>query len=133
MIKMTSESDNYEILVSFPTLHAIFDDIENKILSPLSCLREFSSEWILEFDLPLVEKHDISVSVENENTVTVEAKLKESYSITNFDSKYEFHVFKKTITLPEKIDDKQISAKFDNGRLTIRIPKLTKNKIQIDF
>ena len=131
---MSNESNNFEILVSFPTLNTMLDDIENKILSPLSCLREFGSEWVLEFDLPLVKKNDIEVSVENEDTITIEAKLAETYSITTFDSTHEFHLFKKTITLPRKIDEKLISAKFDSGRLTIRIPKLeTKKKTQIDL
>ena len=54
------------------------DDLEQKILSPLSCIKEHESKWILEFDLPLVDKKDINVYVDSE-MIIVEAKLRESY------------------------------------------------------
>jgi HSP20 family protein len=109
------------------------DDIEHQILSPLSCLREFHSKWILEFDLPLVDKKDISVSVDPEYTITVEAKLKETYSETRLGYKSEFKYFKKSVTLPGKFNEKKIVAKFENGRLTISVPKLsTGNKIKVE-
>ena len=128
---MKKSFDEFDIRLSFPTLHPMFDDIEQQILAPLSCLREVGSEWILEIDLPLVDKKDISVSIDG-NTVTVEAKLRETYYEPNLAYKNEFKFFKKSITLPKKIDEKKVSAKFENGRLTIRIPKLQQgSKIKI--
>lgn len=109
-----------------------FDDSENRILSPLSCMREFGTHWILEFDLPLVQKNAIKVSL-NGNMITIEAKLKESYSETLFGKETKFEYFKKAMTLPQNIDSKKISAKFENGRLSITLPKLKKGqKIKIE-
>jgi HSP20 family protein len=109
------------------------DDVDEKILSPLSCLREFDTKWILEFDLPLVKKEDIIVSFDLGNAITVEAKLKETYVDSNRDYKHEFQYFKKRVFLPGNIDDKKISTNFTNGRLIITIPKTFKgNKIRID-
>ena len=109
------------------------DDVDEKILSPLSCLREFDVKWILEFDLPLVKKEDIIVSIDSDNAITVEAKLKETYVDPNRGYKHEFQYFKKRVSLPDKIDDKRISTNFTNGRLIITIPKIFKgNKIRID-
>ncbi len=109
------------------------DDVDEKILSPLSCLREFDTKWILEFDLPLVKKEDIIVSVDPGNAITVEAKLKEVYVDSNLNYKHEFQYFKKRVSLPGNIDDKKISTNFTNGRLIITIPKIFKgNKIRID-
>lgn len=109
----------------------LLDDIERHILSPLSCLRDFGSHWILEFDLPLVKKSDIAVTV-NGNSITVEAKLKETYSEEQFGTETKFEYFKKTLNLPENADSKKISAKFDNGRLSVTIPKVrTGQKIKI--
>lgn len=122
------EDDEFEIKLPYPTLNAIFDDIEQQVLAPLSCLREVGSEWILEFDLPMVDKKDISISFDGENTVTVEAKLKETYCETSSETKKEFNFFKKSVTLPGKIDESKISAKFEQGRLRIRIPKLHADK-----
>lgn len=109
----------------------LLDDIERHILSPLSCLRDFGSHWILEFDLPLVKKSDIAVTL-NANFITVEAKLKETYSEEQFGTETKFEYFKKTQSLPENADSKKISAKFDNGRLSVMIPKVkTGQKIKI--
>ncbi len=109
------------------------DDIDEKILSPLSCLREFDTKWILEFDLPLVKKEDITVSFDLANAITVEAKLKETYVDLNRDYKHEFQYFKKRVFLHGNIDDKKISTNFTNGRLVITIPKTFKgSKIRID-
>ena len=119
------ENPETEINIVRTLVNPMFrDDIEQQILSPLSCLREFDSKWVLEFDLPLVNKKDISVSLDAENTITVEAKLKETYGETNHDYRHKFNYFKKSVLLPGKLNEKKITAKFENGRLTISIPKL---------
>ena len=113
----------FEIKISSSSISSLFnDDIERQILSPLSCLREYGTHWSLEFDLPLVNKKDIKITFD-ESSISVEAKLKETYSEEKFGKKTKFEYFKKTITLPSKIDNKKTSAKFEKGRLKITIPK----------
>lgn len=121
-----------EIRITPSSISRLFsDDIERQILSPLSCLREYGTHWLLEFDLPLVNKKDIKVTFD-ENSISVEAKLKETYSEEKFGKKTKFEYFKKTITLPGKIDNKKTSAKFERGRLKITIPKtIFSRKIKI--
>jgi HSP20 family protein len=119
------ENPETEINIIRTLVNPMFrDDIEQQTLSPLSCLREFDSKWVLEFDLPLVNKKDISVSFDAGNIITVEAKLKETYGETNLDYGYKFKYFKKSVSLPGKLNEKKITAKFENGILTISIPKL---------
>ncbi|MGD8707291.1 MAG: Hsp20/alpha crystallin family protein, partial [Nitrosopumilaceae archaeon] len=73
---MTKKEDNNKIRIFQPVFSSLLnDDVEQQILSPLSCLREFGTYWLLEFDLPLVNKKDIKITFD-ENTVSVEAKLK---------------------------------------------------------
>ena len=108
------------------------DDIDSQILSPLSCLREFGTYWLLEFDLPLVNKKDIKVTFD-QNTISIEAKLNETYYEEKLGVKTEFQYFKKTISLPENIDKTKTTAKFENGRLKIIIPKkISGQKIKIN-
>jgi HSP20 family protein len=76
----------------------------------------------LEFDLPLVSKKDIRITFD-ENTINVEAKLKEKYSEEKLGNVTKFEYFKKSILLPGKIDNKKIIAKFQKGRLEIKIPR----------
>lgn len=112
-------------------MSSLFDDVEHKILSPLSCLREFDNHWMLEFDLPLVNKKDIKVTFDG-NYIHVEAKLKEKYSEEKLGKITKFEYFKKSILLQGKIDTKKATAKFQKGRLEIRIPKkIIGNSIKI--
>jgi len=120
---MTKNNYNEFKISIIPSSNPLFhDDIEQQILSPLSCLREYGTYWLLEFDLPLVNKKDIKIT-SDENSISVEAKLKETYFEEKFGKKTEFEYFKKTITLPGKINNKKTSAKFEKGRLKIIIPK----------
>ena len=122
----------FEISISPTSISPLFhDDFEQQILSPLSCLREYGTHWLLEFDLPLVNKKDIKIT-SNEDSISVEAKLKETYFEEKFGKKTKFEYFKKTLTLPGKINNKKISAKFEKGRLKIIIPKtISSRKITI--
>ena len=86
----------------------------------------------MEFDLPLVNKKDIKVTFDK-NAISVEAKLKEVYSEEKLGIKTKFQYFKKTILLPESINKNKATAKFENGRLRIIIPKkIFGQKIKID-
>ncbi len=116
------KNDDFELGITPPIISSLFDDIEHRILSPLSCLREFDSHWMLEFDLPLVNKKDVKVTFDR-NTINVEAKLQEKYSEEKLGKITKFEYFKKSISLPRQIDSKKTTASFQNGRLEIKIPK----------
>jgi HSP20 family protein len=134
MIKMSDKDEIFDFKSISPVLFSkLVDDIEEKTLSPLSCINELESKWIVEFDLPLVSKENISVAFDKGNEITIEAKLREAYFDKNLGSKSEFQFFKKKITLPGQIDDKKITSNFKNGRLTIYLPKLFRgNKIKVE-
>ena len=117
-----NNSGNFGARISFPILDSILDDIENKILSPLSCLIEFNNFWLIELDLPLVNKKDIKIN-SSQNTLHIEAKLREKYSEEKLGKVTKFEYFKKSISLPVMIDSKRISVDFNKGRLSIKIPK----------
>jgi HSP20 family protein len=125
-------NNDFEFKIMPPIINSLFDDIEHRILSPLSCLREFDNHWMLEFDLPLVSKKDIKVTFDG-NTINVEAKLKEKYSEEKLGKVTKFEYFKKSISLPSKIDSKKVTAKFQKGRLEVKIPKkVVGNSIKIN-
>ena len=130
---MTKTNNKFEIRIVQPSISSLFsDDMDSQILSPLSCLREFGTHWLLEFDLPLVNKKDIKITF-NKNSISVEAKLREIYSEEKLGIQTKFQYFKKTITLPGNINESKTVAKFENGRLKIIIPKkISGQKIKID-
>ena len=117
-----NNSINFGARISFPMLDSVLDDIEHRILSPLSCLIEFNNYWLIELDLPMVNKKDIKIT-SSQNTLHIEAKLREEYSEEKLGNVTKFEYFKKSISLPVMIDSKRISVDFNKGRLSIKIPK----------
>ena len=95
-------------------LDSILDDIEHRILSPLSCLMEFNNYWLIELDLPMVNKKDIKIT-SSQDTLHIEAKLREKYSEEKLGKVTKFEFFKKSISLPTMINSKKISAEFDKN------------------
>lgn len=123
--------DYFEFVMTPLAMGSLFDDVKHGILSPLSCLREFDNHWMLEFDLPLVNKKDIKITFD-QNTVNIEARLSEKYSKEEMGSTVGFEYFKKSLTLPGKINNKKTTAEFEKGRLSIKIPKkMTGNAVKI--
>ena len=118
------KNDDFEFKILFPAIIPLLDDVEQRILSPLSYLREHDSYWMMEFDLPMVGKNNITLSF-NQNTITMEAKLKEEYLEEKLGKITKFEYFKKSVSLPGKIDSEKITSKFEKGRLEIKIPKKT--------
>ena len=131
---MIKKDENFKIKNIFPILFPkLDDDINEKILSPLSYITELESKWIIEFDLPLVNKDDISITLDIGNIITVDAKLREAYCDETTEPKCEFLYYKKKISLPGEINEKKITTTFSNGRLIINIPKVFRgNKIKIE-
>ena len=129
---MSKNQEGHKIQISSPKFSLFLqDDIESKILSPLHCLRDFDSHILLEFDLPLVNKKDLQVTIDN-NVISIEAKLREKYIDKKLGRISEFLYFRKSLSLPPNIIPKKIMAQFQNGRLTIKIPKQkTGQKIKV--
>ncbi|MFY9301397.1 MAG: Hsp20/alpha crystallin family protein [Candidatus Nitrosotenuis sp.] len=125
--------DWFDIAISSLPIIKLGDDQEQKILKPLSCLKEHESKWVLEFDLPLVNKNDVNVFVDENEMIVIEAKLKETYVDSKGSGRFEYEYFKKSVKLPKIVDVQNISARFANGRLTVTLPKLYKGtKIKIE-
>ena len=108
------------------------DDDTNKELTPLVHFTEKDSKWILEIDLPMVNKDDIEITLADDH-ISVTAKLKKTYCVSKHNCMTEFNYFRKVTLVPTGIDKEKISAKFNNGILSIYMPKMiTGKKIRIE-
>lgn len=99
--------------------------------SPTCEISEEANTYILCFDLPGVRKDQVKVETDN-NQLTVRAERNEE---TESDSAKKKHLsevyygsYVRTFTLPGPIDEKKIDAKFENGVLTVRVPKTESTK-----
>lgn len=108
------------------------DDYTNKELTPLAHFIEKDSKWILEIDLPMVNKDGIEITL-TDNHIVVTAKLEKTYCVSKYNCVIEFNYFKKVTLLPTGVDKEKISAKFNKGILSIYMPKIATGKnIQIE-
>jgi|SRR5579883_2192517 len=105
----------------------VFNDFIHKELIPLSHLKERHSSWILDTDLPMVDKKNIEIT-HSEDSLTIKAKLTKTFCVSRGNTVTEFDYFKKTIKIPGGVDTKQISASFKNGILRIMMPKRVQGK-----
>lgn len=130
-----------------------FDDLFNSLLRPLQALapvdqelrsskmdvHETDREYVVHADLPGVQKEDIHVSIEG-NQVTINAEARELPWQTGIAGqegepaqqadpaknlrreRYVGRIYR-SFTLPVDIDDSNARAKYDNGVLTLMLPK----------
>ena len=103
------------------------DDFVLRELVPLSYVLEKNTKWILQVDLPEVERKNIIVTMTNGHLV-VKAKLAKAYNVSNHGRVTKFENLKKAMEIPQYADTKKISAKFRDGILTISIPKIESGK-----
>ncbi|MCS7364592.1 MAG: Hsp20/alpha crystallin family protein [archaeon GB-1867-035] len=100
-------------------------DYNSKCLEPLVSIREFEDVIIVTIDLPCVNKDDIKIYA-TEDTLTVEAKLKEEYRIERLGvirRETSFQYFKKVIGLPSPVIPEKAKARFKAGILEVILPK----------
>jgi HSP20 family protein len=91
---------------------------------------ETDETFVAKVELPGIEAKDVEVSVED-GTLTVSGK-REFASEVNEEHyhRIERHYgsFSRVITLPQTADTEKVDASFDNGVLSIEIPKVEKAK-----
>jgi HSP20 family molecular chaperone IbpA len=84
----------------------------------------------LNADIPGVKPEDIRISLEG-NVLTIQGtKQEEREENTERVHRYErmYGVFERSFTLPSSVEPKEIKANYDNGVLTIMLPKSERAK-----
>lgn len=125
------------------TLDRMFDDVMGSMLGTATSTRTFDpsidvhasdDEVVFVCDVPGIKQDDLEVTLEN-HVLTIKGTR-------NFEGKEDEQVmlgraygsFSRSFTLPEYVDDENLTARLADGVLTIRIPKQPKakpRKIQI--
>jgi HSP20 family protein len=91
--------------------------------SPLVDVEETEEAWIVEAELPGVDRKDVTVELrDSELAISGEIKERERKGIlrrrTRRTGRFDYRV-----TLPGQADSEQIEAKLHDGVLTVRVPK----------
>ncbi|MFB6231552.1 MAG: Hsp20/alpha crystallin family protein [Salinibacter sp.] len=99
------------------------------VWAPRTDLAETDDAYTLRVDVPGMTKEDISINLQN-NTLTISGER--SSERTEESEEYvrverAFGNFHRTFTLPDAVDQENIEATYENGVLTINIPKTAKS------
>ncbi len=120
-----------QIQDSFDRLFNNFMDLKKtEGLQPLSfspsCeIVEDDKSYSLKFDIPGVSKDQVKLEIDKDR-LTVRAERKEekkSETKKKYLSEMYYGSYVRSFTLPTTIDEKAVEAKFENGVLTVTIPK----------
>lgn len=101
-------------------------------------VRENDKEVVVEAELPGVDEKDISVSFNN-GYLTIEGEKKSDREEKKEDyylAERSFGSFRRSLRLPETLDESKIEAKFDNGVLTVtavKRPEAVKSERKIEI
>lgn len=86
---------------------------------------EEKDAYLVKASVPGVKPEEIDVSMVN-NVLTIRGEMKEDQEI----KEEEYHLrerrygsFMRSVTLPDSVDAEQIEATYENGVLTLRVPK----------
>ncbi len=99
---------------------------------PAVNINESKDDYQLEFNVPGRNKEDFKITVEK-NILTFSYDKKEEAKDENkkqVKKEFSLQSFKRSFTLDEKIAADNIAAKYENGILTLTLPKKEEVKIQ---
>jgi HSP20 family protein len=89
-------------------------------------IKETEDEFFVEMAAPGMVKDDFKIELEN-NLLTIfsekqsEKEVKEKERISR--REFSYQSFSRSFVLPEMVDNERIAAKYENGILSINIPK----------
>jgi HSP20 family protein len=124
--------------VNFPTWSNWLDDIFNEDLPsvfssnfntgislPKVNIKEIPDAYLVEMAVPGLKKSDFQIDLDNQ-VLYIAAEIKEEseqkeeiYTSREFG----YSSFKRTFNLPETVDEDKINASYNNGILSIHLPK----------
>lgn len=127
------------LLAPYPTTGSLNANEQNAVAPQLD-ISETDACYLIEADVPGVDKDDIDVTVDN-NILTIKAnsettETEEDEKGTVIRRERTARSFLRQLRLDESIDEKSISAKYENGVLNLSLPKAKevapeKNRIEI--
>ncbi len=101
--------------------------------TPAVDLTTTDEAYVLTADLPGIRYDDIDLSIE-QNILTIKGERAAPENGERTRAERPFGAFKRSFSLPEDADAESINARYENGVLTVSIPKRTKpqaRKIEI--
>ena len=144
MTQLTRRTPNRTVLDLQREVDSIFDqffgrdsdDDTSAVWAPRTDLSETDNAFRIRLDVPGMTKEDITINLQN-NTLTVSGersseRQEEGEEYVRVERA--FGNFHRTFTLPDAVDPDSVEAAYDDGVLTINVPKTeTSTRRQIEI
>ncbi|MBR1569941.1 MAG: Hsp20/alpha crystallin family protein [Bacteroidales bacterium] len=107
-----------------------------KATAPAINVLETPDSYVLELAAPGMTKEDFNVHLDEDGDLVinmehkVDKKEEESHRHHYLRREFSYTQFQQTMLLPEDADREAISAKVENGVLTVNIPKIKKVEVE---
>lgn len=95
------------------------------VWAPRTDLIESENQYTLQLDVPGMTKDDININVQN-NTLTISGERKMERTQDEEERvrvERSYGTFHRTFALPNSVDASNIEATYNNGELTVTVPK----------
>ncbi|NNE77860.1 MAG: Hsp20/alpha crystallin family protein [Pricia sp.] len=92
---------------------------------PMVNIKETADAYFVEMAVPGLKKSDFHIDLEN-NVLSISTEMEEKNEQKESDytrREFGYSSFKRSFTLPETVDDGKIKAEYDEGILSIHLPK----------
>ena len=124
-------------------LPSVFNDLfDTDFMPKANCtapainVKENDKAYIVELAAPGMKKDDFNVHINDEGNLIIMMEQKEDKKEEDKNTRYlrrefSYSKFEQTLILPDDVQKDQISAKVENGVLTVQLPKVVEEKVKV--
>ena len=104
--------------------------------APAINVKESDKAYTVELAAPGMKKEDFNVHINDEGNLVVKMESKNEAKEEDKTTRYlrrefSYSKFEQTLILPDDVKKDAISAKVENGVLTVELPKLVEEKVKL--
>lgn len=115
-----------------------YNDLMPKVnqTAPAINVKESDKAYTVELAAPGMKKEDFNVHINDEGNLVVKLESKQDHKEEDKNTRYlrrefSYTKFEQTLILPDDVKKDTISAKVENGVLTVELPKVVEEKVKL--
>ena len=115
-----------------------YSDLMPKVnqTAPAINVKESDNAYTVELAAPGMKKEDFNVHINDEGNLVVKLESKQEHKEEDKNTRYlrrefSYSKFEQTMILPDDVKKDAISAKVENGVLTVELPKVVEEKVKL--
>ena len=115
-----------------------YNDLMPKVnqTAPAINVKESDKAYTVELAAPGMKKEDFNVHIDDEGNLVVKLESKQDHKEEDKNTRYlrrefSYTKFEQTLILPDDVKKDAISARVENGVLTVELPKVVEEKVKL--